>query len=110
VIAPCPHAHTCPLAPPDWCHFAQRVARSRAHRQTKRADVPWEDEKFIYVAVSRHPAARTGARVVARPRKAGGHTTLKLCRPDGSASDQVVSRRDGALFKRARSVDWGSLF
>jgi ribosomal protein RSM22 (predicted rRNA methylase) len=35
---------------------------------------------------------------------------LKLCRPDGSASDQVVSRRDGALFKRARSVDWGSLF
>jgi ribosomal protein RSM22 (predicted rRNA methylase) len=110
VIAPCPHAHTCPLAPPDWCHFAQRVARSRAHRQTKRADVPWEDEKFIYVAVSRHPAARTGARVVARPRRAGGHTTLKLCRPDGSASDQVVSRRDGALFKRARSVDWGSLF
>ena len=110
VIAPCPHAHGCPLAPPDWCHFAQRVARSRAHRQTKRAEVPWEDEKFSYLAVSRHSAASTGARVIARPRKAGGHTTLKLCRPDGSASEQVVSRRDGALFKRARNVDWGSLF
>jgi ribosomal protein RSM22 (predicted rRNA methylase) len=35
---------------------------------------------------------------------------LKLCRPDGSASDQVVSRRDGVLFKRARKADWGSLF
>jgi ribosomal protein RSM22 (predicted rRNA methylase) len=110
VIAPCPHAHACPLQPPDWCHFAQRVARSRVHRQTKRADVPWEDEKFSYLAVSRNPAPNTGARVTARPRKAGGHTTLKLCRPDGSAGEQVVSRRDGALFKRARSIDWGSLF
>jgi ribosomal protein RSM22 (predicted rRNA methylase) len=110
VIAPCPHAHACPLQPPDWCHFAVRVARSRVHRQTKRADVPWEDEKFSYLAVSQKPATQAGARVIARPRKAGGHTTLKLCRPDGSASDQVVSRRDGALFKRARKADWGSLF
>src|SRR5215475_12774676 len=110
VIAPCPHAHACPLAPPDWCHFAQRVARSRVHRQTKRADVPWEDEKFSYLAVSHKPATHVGARVIARPRTAGGHTTLKLCRPDGSAGDQVVSRRHGALFKRARKADWGSLF
>jgi ribosomal protein RSM22 (predicted rRNA methylase) len=110
VIAPCPHAQACPLQPPDWCHFAQRVARSRVHRQTKRADVPWEDEKFSYLAVSKKPATHHGARVIARPRKAGGHSTLKLCRPDGSASDQVVSRRDGALFKRARDADWGSLF
>jgi len=110
VIAPCPHAHACPLQPPDWCHFSVRVARSRVHRQTKRADVPWEDEKFSYLAVSQKPATQAGARVIARPRKAGGHTTLKLCRPDGSASDQVVSRRDGALFKRARKADWGSLF
>src|SRR5262249_11932325 len=70
VIAPCPHAHACPLAPPDWCHFAQRVARSRVHRQTKRTDVPWEDEKFSYLAVSRKPATHAGARVIARPRKA----------------------------------------
>ncbi|HEY6699925.1 MAG TPA: small ribosomal subunit Rsm22 family protein [Pseudolabrys sp.] len=110
VIAPCPHAHGCPLQPPDWCHFAQRVARSRVHRQTKGAEVPWEDEKFSYVAVARKPASTVGARVIARPRKAGGHITLKLCRPDGSANDQVFSRRDGALFKRARPTDWGSSF
>src|SRR5215475_11230297 len=110
VIAPCPHTHACPLQPPDWCHFVVRVARSRVHRQTKRADVPWEDEKFSYLAVSRRSATHVGARVIARPRTAGGHTTLKLCRPDGSAGDQVVSRRHGALFKRARKADWGSLF
>lgn len=109
VVAPCPHDHTCPLQPPDWCHFAQRVARSRVHRLTKGATVPWEDEKFSYVAVSRKPLARAAQRVIARPRKAGGHVTLKLCNPDGTASTQVISRRDGELFKHARRCDWGSL-
>jgi ribosomal protein RSM22 (predicted rRNA methylase) len=109
VIAPCPHAHACPLEEPDWCHFAARVARSRLHRQAKGADVPWEDEKFSYVAVSRASAPRAGARVIARPRKASGRVTLKLCRPDGSAGDQLYSRRDGAAFKRATRSDWGSL-
>jgi ribosomal protein RSM22 (predicted rRNA methylase) len=108
VIAPCPHAFDCPLQPPDWCHFARRVARSRLHRQAKGADVPWEDEKFSYVAISRKPAAVAEARVIARPRKASGRATLKLCRPDGSASEQLFSRRDGALFKRASRADWGS--
>ncbi|RUX01668.1 methyltransferase type 11, partial [Mesorhizobium sp. M8A.F.Ca.ET.023.01.1.1] len=56
VLAPCPHEAPCPLNPPDWCHFSRRVARSRLHRLAKDADVPWEDEKFIYVAASRQPA------------------------------------------------------
>jgi ribosomal protein RSM22 (predicted rRNA methylase) len=108
VIAPCPHANACPLQSPDWCHFARRVARSRLHRQAKGADVPWEDEKFSYLAVSRTWAAAAGARVIARPRKASGRVTLKLCRPDGSAAEQLFSRRDGALFRRASRSDWGS--
>ena len=108
VLAPCPHAQACPLQPPDWCHFAQRVARSRAHRQAKGADVPWEDEKFSYVAVSRMPASNVAARVIAPPRKGSGRVTLKLCRPDGSAGEQLFSRRDGAAFKRASRSDWGS--
>ena len=110
VIAPCPHAQACPLAPPDWCHFVERVARSRLHRQAKGAEVPWEDEKFSYIAVSRHPAPSPAAsRVIARPRKASGRVTLKLCRPDGSVGEQLFSRRDGELYKRASRCDWGSL-
>jgi ribosomal protein RSM22 (predicted rRNA methylase) len=108
VIAPCPHADACPLQPPDWCHFAERLSRSRLHRQTKGADVPWEDEKFSYVAVSRHPATSAGGRVIARPRGGSGRVTLKLCRSDGSAGEQLFSRRDGALFKRAARCAWGS--
>jgi ribosomal protein RSM22 (predicted rRNA methylase) len=107
VIAPCPHAFACPLEPPDWCHFAERVARSRLHRQAKEAEVPWEDEKFSYVAVSRKPAAFAAARVIARPRKGSGRVTLRLCRPDGSAGDELFSRRNGTMFKCAWRSGWG---
>ena len=108
VIAPCPHAQACPLVAPDWCHFVARVARSRLHRQAKGAEVPWEDEKFSYIALSRQPAQGAASRVIARPRKASGRVTLKLCRPDGSAGEQLFSRRDGELFKRAWRTAWGS--
>src|SRR5258708_26338555 len=35
VAAPCPHERECPLHPPDWCHFAQRLPRSRDHLHIK---------------------------------------------------------------------------
>lgn len=107
VLAPCPHQMPCPLAPPDWCHFSRRVARSRLHRLTKDADVPWEDEKFIYVAASRQPFAPSGARVLAPPRAGSGKVALKLCQPDGTVAERLFTRRDGQAFKSARRVDWG---
>ncbi|MGB3416187.1 MAG: small ribosomal subunit Rsm22 family protein [Mesorhizobium sp.] len=107
VLAPCPHEQPCPLGPPDWCHFSRRVARSRVHRLTKDADVPWEDEKFIFVAASREPAARHQARVLAPPRPGSGKVALKLCQPDGQAQERLFTRRDGDAFKRARRADWG---
>ncbi|RUW22796.1 small ribosomal subunit Rsm22 family protein, partial [Mesorhizobium sp. M4B.F.Ca.ET.013.02.1.1] len=72
VLAPCPHEAPCPLVPPDWCHFSRRVARSRLHRLAKDADVPWEDEKFIYIAASRQPAPARPARVIAPPKAGSG--------------------------------------
>lgn len=107
LAAPCPHEAPCPLTAPDWCHFSRKVARSRLHRMVKRADVPWEDEKFIYMVASRSPAARRPARVIAPPRVGSGQVRLKLCQPDGSVCDRLVTRRDGQLFKDARRVDWG---
>jgi ribosomal protein RSM22 (predicted rRNA methylase) len=107
IIAPCPHHEHCPLVAPDWCHFSRRVARSRLHRLTKSADVPWEDEKFIYLAASRAPAPNRAARILAPPRTAKGRIGLKLCLPDGGASEDIISKRDGELFKRVRRLDWG---
>ena len=107
LLAPCPHEAPCPLTPPDWCHFSRRVARSRLHRLAKDADVPWEDEKFIYVAASRRPAASHAARVIAPPKSGSGKVLLKLCEPDGGAGEQLFTKRDGDLFKAARRLAWG---
>lgn len=107
IIAPCAHAARCPLAAPDWCHFSRRVARSRTHRLAKDADVPWEDEKFIYLAVSRTPNDAPAARVLARPRAASGAVRLKLCSPNGQVEERLVTKRQGNDYKTARRVDWG---
>ncbi|WP_292247582.1 small ribosomal subunit Rsm22 family protein, partial [Mesorhizobium sp.] len=107
VLAPCPHETPCPLVPPDWCHFSRRVARSRLHRLSKDADVPWEDEKFIYIAASRQPAPARPARVIAPPKAGSGKVLLKLCVPDGSAGETLFSKRDGDAFRIARRLDWG---
>ncbi|MBZ9997115.1 small ribosomal subunit Rsm22 family protein [Mesorhizobium sp. BH1-1-4] len=107
VLAPCPHEAPCPLSPPDWCHFSRRVARSRLHRLAKDGDVPWEDEKFIFVAASRQPTGPHPARVIAPPKSGSGKVSLKLCQADGSAGEKLFTKRDGEAFKVARRLDWG---
>jgi ribosomal protein RSM22 (predicted rRNA methylase) len=69
--------------------------------------VPWEDEKYVFLAASRMTGRKTAARVLAPPRQSSGLVRLKLCNADGSASERLVSRREGALFKTARRLDWG---
>jgi ribosomal protein RSM22 (predicted rRNA methylase) len=109
ILAPCPHAQACPLVPPDWCHFAERIPRSRLHREIKGGELGWEDEKFIYLAASRHKSVVGGSRIIARPLHAKGHLALKLCNPNGHMAETIVSRRNGDLYKRARRADWGDM-
>ena len=73
----------------------------------KGAEVPWEDEKYIFIAASRFPVEVTGERILAPPRVNGGVGRAKLCREDGSATEIVLSKRDGAAFKALRRADWG---
>ncbi|WP_315811832.1 small ribosomal subunit Rsm22 family protein [Bradyrhizobium sp. SZCCHNR2028] len=108
IAAPCPHAAACPLIAPDWCHFAQRLARSRAHRELKGADVPLEDEKFSFIALTRKPAThRPAARVLAPPAVTKVGATAKLCQADGAARVVSIPRRDKPAFAAARRWDWG---
>ncbi|WP_367716298.1 small ribosomal subunit Rsm22 family protein [Nitratireductor sp. GISD-1A_MAKvit] len=107
ILAPCPHHAPCPVAAPDWCHFSRRVARSRLHRTAKGGEVPWEDEKFSYLAVSRHAPDDRLDRVLAPPKTASGMVRLKLCTSDGALDERLVTRREGRTFKAARKADWG---
>jgi ribosomal protein RSM22 (predicted rRNA methylase) len=106
VAAPCPHERECPLRPPDWCHFAQRLARSRDHLHIKSAEVPFEDEKFSYVVLSRGQPQSIDARVLAPPKIAKSGITAKLCTDGGVVSD-IAARRDPDAYRRRKSWRWG---
>lgn len=106
VIAPCPHDAACPLIKPDWCHFSQRLQRSKVHKQLKSAELPYEDERFIYLALSRAPVMQRPSRVLAQPVSTKVAITAKLCTPDGVVA-AVAPRRDKVSYARFRKLDWG---
>jgi ribosomal protein RSM22 (predicted rRNA methylase) len=106
VLAPCPHDAPCPLTPPDWCHFSQRLPRSRAHKHLKGAQLPFEDERFAYVALSRTPAAEHLSRVLSQPVITKIAVTAKLCTPDGIKMT-VAPHRDKISYARSRKWNWG---
>ncbi|MFJ9826427.1 small ribosomal subunit Rsm22 family protein [Streptomyces sp. NPDC101160] len=107
VAAPCPHSGACPIVPgTDWCHFAARVSRSSLHRKVKGGSLPYEDEKYAYVAATRFPVTPAPSRITRRPQIRKGQVLLDLCGPDGLARE-TVTKRHGALYKEARDAEWG---
>ncbi|MSR82094.1 MAG: hypothetical protein EXS58_04110 [Candidatus Latescibacteria bacterium] len=106
LIAPCPHHEDCPLPAGDWCHFSQRLERSRLHQRLKEVALGYEDEKFSYVAVARHPLQPAPARILRHPLRHAGHTELQLCTPTGLQT-VTVTRSNKAGWKEARKAEWG---
>ncbi|POX37625.1 rRNA methyltransferase [Streptomyces sp. Ru73] len=107
VVAPCPHSAACPIVPgEDWCHFSARVNRSSLHRQVKGGSLPYEDEKFAYVAATRVPAGPAPARIVRKPQLRKGQVLLDVCAEDGLAR-RTVTKRQGAVYRAARDAAWG---
>jgi ribosomal protein RSM22 (predicted rRNA methylase) len=108
VAAPCPHSAACPIEPgSDWCHFAARVSRSSLHRQVKGGSLPYEDEKFSYVAAVRFPATPAPARVTRKPQIRKGLVLLDLCTKPQELRRETVTKRHGPLYKAARDTEWG---
>ena len=106
VVAPCPHAGLCPLLEGDWCHFAVRLNRSGLHRRLKGGTMPYEDEKYTYLVATRGIGVPVDARVLRRPKKQERRVTLRLCGAEG-VRDELVTRSDRPLYRRARKVRWG---
>lgn len=112
VAAPCPHDGTCPIeVGKDWCHFSARVSRSSLHRKVKGGSLPYEDEKFSYVAATRFPVEPAAFRITRKPQIRKGLVQLELCGPQSGDSAGLtrvnVTKRHGDLYKAARDADWG---
>jgi ribosomal protein RSM22 (predicted rRNA methylase) len=108
VVAPCTHDNQCPMTGDDWCHFSQRLPRSRDHMLMKGAQVPFEDERYSYVVLTRQLVAK-GARILAPPLETKPGLTFKLCDETGLHSEFVGSR-DKDEYRRLRKRAWGDLF
>jgi ribosomal protein RSM22 (predicted rRNA methylase) len=108
MVAPCPGDYPCPS---DWCHFSVRLPRSRAHMRAKSASVPFEDERFSYLAVAREAVAVTlpQARIVAEPRATKPGIHLRLC-GNGEIREHFAAKRNKPDYKQAATKKWGDPF
>jgi ribosomal protein RSM22 (predicted rRNA methylase) len=107
VLAPCTHDNACPISGSDWCHFSQRLPRSRDHLKVKGVSVPFEDERYSYVVVSRRAVARGNlARIIAPPEESKAGLTLPLCAERG-LQRAFVSRRQRDVYAVLRKAKWG---
>ena len=110
LAAPCTHDKDCPIANADWCHFIQRLPRSRDHLIAKSAQVPFEDEPYAYAAVSRLPPPRHAeARIVGPVAETKAGLAFQLCDELGLHT-QFVARRDKEMVRAVRRKNWGDLF
>ncbi len=107
VAAPCTHDKACPMVGEDWCHFSQRLPRSRDHMRLKGGHVPFEDERYSYVVATRNKIAH-GARILAPPLESKPGLTFKLCDENGLRA-QFVAARDKDAYRRVRKRGWGDL-
>jgi len=106
MAAPCPAETPCPLTGADWCHFAARVERSSLHRRVKGGELPYEDEKFSYVALARQPVDLPSARIIRHPVHHPGLIEIQTCTPAGLRFERI-SKRDRERFRAARKAAWG---
>lgn len=106
IVAPCPHSGECPLTGTDWCHFSARISRTKLHKLLKGGDVPFEDEKFSYIAFSKVPVEGAERRILRHPKNESGHIGLCLCTKSGN-ENIIVTKKDQKLFKKARKASWG---
>lgn len=104
VSAPCPHEEKCEIE--SWCHFTCRIPRSKLHREVKKGEVPYEDEKFAYLAVSREECKKADIRVLRHPIIKKGRVALEVCSKDGIENMEFY-KKDKDLYKQARKADWG---
>jgi len=107
LVAPCPHSAACPIEKNDFCAFECRVARSKLHKEVKGADVPYEDESYIYAAFSRAPATVCQERILRHPTLRKNSVLLKLCNREGQIEEREIFKSDKDNYKKFKKANAG---
>lgn len=106
IAAPCTHIEDCKKNLDDWCHFTCRVGRTKLHKDLKGGELPYEDEKFTYMAFTKHESNLTKCRILRHPQVRKGHIILEACTNEG-IKEIKLSKKDGAIYKKARKIKNG---
>ena len=111
-IAPCTVSDgSCPLSDSesDWCHFVERVDRSRIQRHLKNGVLGYEYEKYSYLLMSKHPIHTNGKRIISRPDYTKHSVSFDICSEE--RSHVVVTKRENKdKFKILRKSIRGDLY
>lgn len=68
--------------------------------------MPYEDEKFTYIAISKKDFGREKIRVLRKPILQNGKITLKVCK-EGKITDMIITKKDKELYKLAKKKECG---
>lgn len=108
ILAPCTSQNECKLPKDDWCHSIVRVERNKIHKFVKDADVPYEDEKFSYIAISKEKIDNSGGRILRHPNISSGFIKVKLCN-NGIIEEKTFTKKDKDNFKKIKKLKCGDL-
>ena len=108
ILAPCTSQNECKLPKDDWCHSIVRVERNKIHKFVKDADLPYEDEKFSYIAISKEKIDNSGGRILRHPNISSGFIKVKLCN-NGIIEEKTFTKKDKDNFKKIKKLKCGDL-
>ena len=108
ILAPCTSQNECKLPKDDWCHSIVRVERNKIHKFVKDADVPYEDEKFSYIAISKEKIDNSGGRILRHPNISSGFIKVNLCN-NGIIEEKTFTKKDKDNFKKIKKLKCGDL-
>ena len=106
IIAPCTMQGICKLPESDWCHSTVRVERNKIHKILKSGELPYEDEKFSYIAISKENLGTAESRILRHPMIETGKVTLKLC-TNGNIEEKIITKKEKEKFKQAKKKKCG---
>ncbi|MFZ2257494.1 MAG: small ribosomal subunit Rsm22 family protein [Clostridiaceae bacterium] len=116
ILAPCTFNGPCHMEDEtDWCHFYERVQRSKLLRQLKSAELSYEDEKFSYLVVAKNPdnsltQDQPGlARIIRHPMIYKGYREVTLCDAKGITMTQFTKGKHKQIYKELKNKGWGDL-
>jgi ribosomal protein RSM22 (predicted rRNA methylase) len=105
IVAPCGGNWECQA---EWCHFSDRVTRTRLHQSIKEATLGYEDEHYSYLVASHEILPFAGARIVGRVRSNKFQTVVPVCSEGGALCNITFAKRTHSKeFREARRWHWG---